>query len=163
MRELRIISMSKHKWHDMIVAKAANMHLVTLIKFGDEWMVSAPHETGAILTFDDRYEYFLCIPKHKEACLHWLNGGEIQNKDNKGFYDCTLDVATKFDANCIFMNVNNEIRIKPKKEKRWIAVDATTGQCTRHYSTKDGCFNSEFSGCAGNASGWQFIEIEVEV
>ena len=158
----------KHKHYDMIVAKAKNMDLVLFSnstghnygKWSECNRETMPKDNGNI-------NYFLCLPKHKEAVLEKLNGGECQYlppvdgvrewKDSDNFqFDKWADVWW-------YMHDSFESRIKPKKEKRWIAVDASTSQCTRHYSTKESCFNSEFAGCEGNASGWQFIEIEVEV
>lgn len=116
--------MTAHKHYEMIVAKAENMDLVTFVKFGNEWMVSEPNETGVILTFDDRYDYFLCLPQHKEACLHWLNGGEAQIEYIHASYPVWNFIdndATEWSAGHVFMDEKLNIRIKPRKEKRWIA------------------------------------------
>lgn len=157
----------KHKHYEMIVAKAANMDLTTLIKFGDEWMASAPHTVGETISFDSRYEYFLCLPQHKEVCLHWLNGGEAQ-------YRIAIDVWTNASNNVsnaawssdnLLMDDQVEFRIKPKKEKRWIGVNSKTMKAT-HDTYKSGvecedALNGVGEICDGHP--WQFIEIEVEV
>lgn len=147
----------------MIVAKAANMELVVFANSGDgEWFEMNEEEVPIISDFD----FFLCLPQHKDACLHWLNGGVSQVEYTKSPYTYWCDIESeevKWSLDNVFMSELLKIKVKPKKEKRWIAVDASTSQCTRHYSTKESCFNSEFAGCEGNASGWQFIEIEVEV
>lgn len=153
----------KHKHYEMIVAKAANMELVVFANSGDgEWFEMNEEEVPIISDFD----FFLCLPQHKDACLHWLNGGVSQVEYTKSPYTYWCDIESeevKWSLDNVFMSELLKIKVKPKKEKRWIAVDASTSQCTRHYSTKESCFNSEFAGCEGNASGWQFIEIEVEV
>lgn len=166
----------KHKHYEMIVAKAANMELVVLYKDNEGWFPCAESAKPYFPDFECADDYFICLPQHKEACLHWLNGGDVQLdhfdepmpnsgvKSNCHSIDFDEDVSSlPWKLNHPFMDEAQEIRIKPKKEKRWIAVDPSTSQCTRHYSTKESCFNSEFAGCEGNASGWQFIEIEVEV
>lgn len=111
----------KHKHYEMIVAKAANMGLVCFVKRPDvEWVEC----DDRILPCIDEHEYFLCLPQHKEACLHWLNGGEVQ-------YRIALDVWTDASNNVsnaawssdnLLMDDQVEFRIKPKKEKRWIAT-----------------------------------------
>ncbi len=159
----------KHVHYDKVVAKAANMDLVVLSKSntginGDKWSEVPNSRAFPSCEYED---YFLCLPQHKEICLRFLNGETIQvggNKDNS-WNDAWDNEAfsREWSEFSVFMDGSFEIRIKPKKVKRWIAVDLSTTQCTRHYSTKESCFNSEFSGCDGNSSGWQFIEIEVEI
>ena len=155
----------KHKHYDMIVALAENMNLATFCKgkLGKEWIDLG---SEGLPCFIPDSQYFLCLPQHKDACLHWLNGGVSQVEYTKSPYTYWCDIESeevKWSLDNVFMSELLKIKVKPKKEKRWIAVDASTSQCTRHYSTKESCFNSEFAGCEGNASGWQFIEIEVEV
>ena len=151
----------KHKHHAMIVAKAENMELVVFaenINTGEWW------ECSLDFPFNSQQRFFLCLPQHNEngQCLHWLNGGDVEFEHCGKWHSCS-DWSKGWHPASGFACTSNTIRIKPKKEKRWIAVDASTSQCTRHYSTKESCFNSEFAGCEGNANGWQFIEIEVEV
>ena len=162
--------MSKHKHYEMIVAKAENMDLVTFVKFGNEWMVSEPNETGVILTFDDRYEYFLCLPQHNESgqCLHWLNGSEAQIEYIHASYPVWNFIdndATEWSAGHVFMDEKLNIRIKPRKEKRWIAIvpDANRKNAVTpmHYASKEELIERCFT--ATDYSNWQFIEIEVEV
>ena len=64
----------KHKHYDMIVALAENMNLATFCKgkLGKEWIDLGGE--GLPCFIPDNH-YFLCLPQHKEACLHWLNGG----------------------------------------------------------------------------------------
>ena len=115
---------NKHKLYDMIVAKAANMELVRLAKPNNgKWVVQADVVQKST-QFGEGFEYFLCLPQHKEACLHWLNGCYVQER---GFYnadafgDITMIGNNCWNVNHIFMDSTSEFRIKPKKVKRFIA------------------------------------------
>lgn len=158
-----------HPHYDMIVAKAANMDLVIFRKDyqNTPWCRLVDSE----LPLDESKEYFLCLPHHKDACLHWLNGGEVEAmhfenqmpnsgvKFDSGFAcieDCVESYPWKF--NHIFMQ-NHEIRIKPRKEKRWIGVRAKDGATTVARNTVQEA-RTDTIGVTGN---WQFIEIEVDV
>ena len=113
----------KHKHYEMIVAKAANMELV---RFAKEKGTGEWYELSEdfMCSFNEECEYFLCLPQHKEACLHWLNGGDVQRLTARqdwlkigydlGWTDCHE-----------FMNPDFEFRIKPKKEKRWLIYSGT--------------------------------------
>lgn len=65
----------KHKHYNKIVAKAANMSLVVFCRdtyhIGEGWF-----ETHN-LPIQDEFDYYLCLPQHKEDCLAWLNGANI--------------------------------------------------------------------------------------
>ena len=112
----------KHVHYDKIVAKAANMALIVLNKNAvNEWVEQEYTETDVKFS-ETGFGYFLCLPQHKDACLHWLNGGEVESHHED------YGTMTLADAGCIewsvkssFMKESIEIRIKPKKEKRWIA------------------------------------------
>jgi hypothetical protein len=110
---------NKHKHYDLIVAKAANMDLVIFSKNESGWRVS---ELADIICWPD-YKYFLCLPQHKESCLHWLNGGALQD-----FFEGSWTSVGDFEgegwveADNMFMNEEYQLRIKPKKEKRWIVI-----------------------------------------
>jgi hypothetical protein len=123
----------KHKHDEMIVAKAANTGLVQFIKMDGEWENAGLSDK--FISFSEEYDYFLCLPQHKEACLHWLNGGDVraihfenQMPDSGVMFDSDfVDVEDGVDTypwkgNHIFMQ-EHEIEIKPKKEKRWIIWD----------------------------------------
>lgn len=112
----------KHKHYDKIVAKAANTGLVVFCKqvTGSKWqeMSQLRHPN-----FGGTHDYFLCLPQHKEACLHWLNGGDVEYagdyKSQWFFY--TTDEDREWSEESGFNSEGYEFRIKPKKEKRWIA------------------------------------------
>ena len=56
-----------HKHIEMIAAKSANMDLVVCCKHLNEgW--GRGNLDDLITCYND---FFLCLPQHKEACLHW--------------------------------------------------------------------------------------------
>ena len=142
----------KHKHYEMIVAKAANMDLVRFYKckLSNSWKEI---ECEFRFIWKPDTEFFLCLPEHKEACLHWLNGGAIQDnfedewtsiKPHNGSPDWN-------DPDNLFMNEEYKLRIKTYKEKRWIAIDVSRGDVAM-------CTESSVP-----ALGYQIIEIEVEI
>jgi len=149
----------KHKHYEMIVAKAANMDLVVFFKasFSSEW---GEVSNSLLPAFHPETEYFLCIPKHKDACLHWLNGGEVQTRrecSDLG-WDRLLPPDEGWSKISHFMCVDILLRIKPKKEKRWIAV-LPNGRVSGWHDEGREMLEEQYNKDAG----WQFIEIEVEI
>ena len=158
----------KHKHYDLIVASVANMDLVMFVKLdnhGGEWVESTVNPS---IPWCEGSEYFLCLPQHKEACLHWLNGGEVEFEflpDGCGEFGLAAPLSEAgWVIDHVFMD-DQLIRIKPKKEKRVIGVHKD-GRTTSHYAIDDeGCYATDeirITG-KGNPDEWQFIEIEVEV
>ncbi|CAL9964262.1 hypothetical protein VPH219E481_0086 [Vibrio phage 219E48-1] len=159
----------KHKHYDMIVAKAANMELETFIKEGGEWRLM-----NNAIPISESFDYFLCLPQHKEFCLHWLNGGDVQDFFEEEWSDCASlahatevggDNTLEFSMHHMFMNEEFNFRIAPKKEKRWIAFNSKALMTTRDtYTTGVECEDAlnEVGEIYENHP-WQFIEIEVEV
>lgn len=116
----------KHKHYEKIVAKASNMDLVVLTKdviapVDAPWVAI---EMGYLPAFDEHCEYFLCLPQHKDAVLCGLNGGEFQVKCTKDYYSDSWHLnGDKWFGSCVwYMLSNHHSRIKPRKEKRWIAI-----------------------------------------
>ena len=111
--------------------------------------------------FNDSYSYFLCLPKHKEACLHWLNGGliECNSKLTNGWEDCADYNECFWKLSCGMMREDANYRIKPRKEKRWIAVHNVDSSVVLNVNFKS--INEAKD--ATHGGNWQFIEIEVEV
>lgn len=113
--------MAKHKHAEMIKAKADNIGLVVFVNddIGGElkW-----REMVNSFPISPNHEYFLCLPQHKEACFHWLNDGEIEF--NSEFSDglTEYEPIKAWGIGSIFMQDDYQIRIKPQKEKLWIAV-----------------------------------------
>ncbi|CAH9017232.1 conserved hypothetical protein [Vibrio phage 193E37-1] len=154
----------KHKHYEMIVAKAANMDLVVFSKRNDSnrWVELEIHKQ--CISFNEAHSYFLCLPQHKDACLHWLNGGELEILffDNwEGISDFSCDYNWK--STCKFMRNEHPLRIKPKKEKRWIAYCASRNQVIPHaQDTKQLASDYTALHYSHHVDEWQFIEIEVE-
>lgn len=148
----------KHKHYEMIVAKAANMDLVVLIDNGrsDGWLFSSKFNHT---NFNEELDYFLCLPQHKEACLHWLNGGEAQTRNE--YSDLGWDTLLPFEGAWSkvshFTCADILLRIKPKKEKRWI------GTCKNFVTALNYPSIDECKDAVGNDNSWEFHEIEVEV
>lgn len=164
--------MSKHKHYEMIVAKAADTELVVFFKCDTGWYFDDTSET---IKFHSDTDYFLCLPQHKEYCLHWLNGGEVQDLYNDEWTYCaplskTINTdsenSLKFSHHHMFMNEEFNFRIKPKKVKRWIGVHSKSGAVTQGFcDTKKEIEGHVLRGaCSPKAKfcDWQFIEIEVE-
>lgn len=140
--------MTAHKHAKLIKAKADNMELVVFVRVKEDFW----QETSSMPTCED-FDYFLCLPKHKESCLHWLNRGKIQYKTDlvEEFQDYQPKI--EFGLGSIFMLSNFEIRIKPRKEKRWILINKALNRVCNElfdYQPKD-------------QNGWVSHEIEVEV
>lgn len=144
----------KHKLYEMIVAKAANMDLVVMEKDPSGWIV----KMSEILHMNPSKDYFLCLPQHKEAVLHSLNGGYIGcYEDGKWLEVCTLNGRDgKWKITGWYMNETEEIIIRPKKEKRWIIWDIDKGEVHQ-------VFNREASGFSDPRFNHSMHEIEVEV
>ena len=97
------------------------------INTGEWW------ECSLDFPFNSQQRFFLCLPQHNEngQCLHWLNGGDVQVRsrmscgESFGDWDglCPLvEQDSTWKKTSHFMGRWFEIRIKPKKEKRWIII-----------------------------------------
>ena len=154
----------RHKHADMIIAKAENRDLVVFCKQSDGWVMCSQ---DGIISWSYDLEYLLCPPQHKEAYLHWLNGGEIQVLHNGEWKICG-----EYGAGCqswshdgFLMHNGCDYRIRPRKEKRWIIAMKDGGSvclCGKqlHVSMESAI---EFAEMHGSTSHLQFIEIEIEV
>lgn len=110
--------------------------------------------TEVMPVWSDNFEHFLCLPQHKDACLHWLNGGDClisfdSVKDVCGVINGQSEKKWKITGG--FMNQSATVRIKPRKEKRWITYNPKTREV---YNCGKG---------QTPANGFQIIEIEAEV
>ncbi len=163
----------KHKHYNKIVAKAANMDLVVFERqhtatHDKELLKELAPDGNKAVWFHESCDYFLCLPQHKDACLHWLNGGKSQAEYAKASYPCWCDIDSdeaNWSEGHIFMDKTLDVRIKPKKEKVWIGVYGK--HVTENYfgskseAEKHVDESPVYSNCAH--SWWQFIEIEIEV
>lgn len=82
----------KHKHYDKIVAKSANMNLVVFCR--DAYHVKEGWFETSNLPIQDEFDYYLCLPQHKEDCLAWLNGANI-NFTSDGWYDVVAEVKAQ--------------------------------------------------------------------
>ncbi|AUR85708.1 hypothetical protein NVP1079O_64 [Vibrio phage 1.079.O._10N.286.45.E9] len=144
----------KHKHYEMIVAKAANMDLVVFLKSKPAgWVYLDPVE----MPIQEDLEFFLCLPQHKDACLHWLNGGVLfANTPVSEFKSNDSSWGVLFRANHPMLQSEWSFKLAPKKEKRWIVVNPIGNSV-----------NVNLMKTAPDMSGYpdtcQLIEIEVEV
>ena len=155
----------KHKHYEMIVAFAGNTEFSVFCKgeLGKEWIELSG---CGMPCFVPESDYFLCLPQHKEACLHWLNGGDVQVQDfpTNDFNDYS-DEKYEWSLETWWMSEQCNVRIKPKKEKRWIGI-YNHNVTSQHFDSIETAKSfirrrDEFKNCAPEA--WQFKEIEVEV
>ncbi len=155
----------KHAYAELFTAKLNDTSLVLFEKH-EEWK-EWREVTKSDLAFavGGNFEYFLCLPQHKEACLHWLNGGKVESL-HKDYEPMELAESGAIDwgVKSTFMKDSIEIRIKPKKERRWIGVNSAGFSTPMTFIGKDEC-DSYVSASYQSSSvvAWQFIEIEIEV
>ncbi len=151
----------KHKNAEMIKAVVDNVDLVIFVRVidqederGNYWSFSSL-ATLAVASND----FFLCLPQHKDACLHWLNGGELQinrktyneqgeELPNEGFLNWDRP-SRGWKHTVSLMSDKCQFRIKPKKEKRLISVYGDSVEFVNP--------DLDYPSCV------QLIEIEVEV
>ena len=150
---------NKHKHYDKIVAKAANVGLVQFIKMNGKWEDAGLSDK--FISFSEGYDYFLCLPQHKDACLHWLNGGEVQGEDpnRPNYFDDYANFVDRKNWSCSswYMRKDRNVRIKPKKENRWICI-------TDNLEIEDGTLYESLEDADENSPGYkQIVEIEVVV
>ena len=152
----------KHKHYEMIVAKAANMDLVTFYKEGDgcDWRARLSQDSTH---FNDDFDFFLCLPQHKEACLHWLNDGDVQQSPLDVEQWVTSGNNRSWMVRHSFMQDKLKFRIKPRKEKRWIGYNSKLNVVTNmSFDTKESLseyVNRNFA----YPEYVQGVEIEIEV
>jgi hypothetical protein len=125
-------------------------------------------------TWRDDSDYLLCLQQHNKngQCLHWLNGGEIQWSDHfhewsdKDNYADDLTSQEFFSGNA-FMLDDNKSRIKPRKEKLWLAVKTDKLEFLGGYRKVRICSHAFVNKSDAeeylDLSDSQLIEIEVEI
>ncbi|QGT52273.1 hypothetical protein [Vibrio phage MZH0603] len=141
-----------HKHYEMIMAKAENTELTVIVGHRDgHWWNSGVDKN--VISFDAIFNYFLCRPKHAEACLHWLNGGTVKISHGED----STPVKTRLNGNKptwepdhIFMCNTVTITSEVKKREKWI-IYRTDGAIV-------GPFDEKPTNITGNG---QIIKIEV--
>lgn len=149
----------------MINAKADNMELVVFTKstITNKWEVT---NFGDLVRNDD-FDFFLCLHKHKGACLHWLNNGEIElnSQYSDGWEEC--EPIRHWSLESVFMQDDYQLRIKPSKERLWLAVKTdkyeNLGGCSKVRICSHAFVNKSDAEEYLDLTGSQLIEIEVEV
>ncbi|CAH9011442.1 conserved hypothetical protein [Vibrio phage 191E37-1] len=150
----------KSKYAELFTAKLNDMGLVLFEKHRDWESWTIAKQSGRCFMVSDNFEYFLCLPQHKDAVINCLNGGVSEVFGGSGNFDRGDAVIGSDWSSCSllwYMNDACESRIKPKKEKRWIAVNGKTGKL------HETLFRFPFMDTPSAMRGFEQIEIEVEV
>lgn len=150
------ITMTKHKHADMIKAWADNGDLIVFVKTCTEGAWTLAKEP--VQWWDDS-EYFASLPQHAEACLHWLNGSDVEEREYDEGWAVVDAQNIGWSKHHFFMDALSTFRIKPRKEKRWIAVHKHNAKAEVFYKENiiDSCLEEPMY------RGYQKFEIEIEV
>ena len=149
-----------HKHRDIIRSYIDDTSLCVFVKL-------TPHEKWKVVeqpAFLFQCEYFICLPKHKDAVFNLLNGGESQlSADGLDWFSFGLPATWERDR--WYMSDAFESRIKPKKVKR---VIATYMDCNGVLRTTDLTYDSAShlmreAHLPVNCSDLTLHEIEIEV
>lgn len=151
--------MTAHKHAEMIKAKADNMELVVFCK--DSYDDANKWQETSQMPFQEEFDYFLCLPKHKESCLHWLNGGDVLVKSKFVTSWEVVFHGQVWGDTIGWMREDAKYRIKPRKEKRHIYI-STLGATTYAKKTKEEAAR-EVNIMGGSFDVWKHYEIEIEV
>jgi len=147
----------KRKHSEMIKLWADNDELSVFVKNGGWSSVSAP-------SWDDGLEYFVCLPKHKEAVFELLIGGkaevliESKSKPEPYWSNCGLPTSKEWENNWWYMSNDVESRVKPKKQTRY-AYAYSDGLVTFHYESIEELEKSYKT----PSYDWQLVTFEIEL
>lgn len=156
----------KSKYAELFTAKLNDMGLVLFEKHRDwdKWALAVNSDRCFMVS--NNFEYFLCLPQHKEAVLNSLNGGDSQLSFNgESWTICNCNQPVEWNSDWWYMRPESQSRIKPKKEYVWVAYHkdgfmfdevGVSGQDVHHRVKEHEL--SDFNG-----KDWQYKEIEVEV
>lgn len=121
--------MTAHNHAEIVKTKADNMELVLFAqsKGGETYGKWTECNKDTLPKNSEFCNYFLCLPKFKDQCSDWLNGIEVEYKviqsvPNNEWYDLSAYNDGDWSIGHAFMSDMYEFRVKPRKEKRWIAV-----------------------------------------
>ncbi len=159
----------KHVHSEIAKAKLDNMELIVLsyCNLDRLWSEDIPRQPGIEFIDSNNTNYFLCLPQHKEFCLRWLNGGDVivrDHPDDKRERVLLASGYSNWHASSVFMCEKTVIRIKPKKEKRWIGYCASRNQTIPHpQGSEQLAMDYTALHYSYHVNEWQFIEIEIEV
>lgn len=150
--------MKEHSNAAILKAYADNTDLfIFILDSNSKWIRTNPK---ALMDYPDD-EFFACLPQHNEngQCLHWLNGGEIQDYYENEWSSVGEFNGGEWSIHTLMMDENANYRIKPRTEKRWIAIrrsDLFVEDCLFH--SVENAIRQGYP-----ESQWQLHEIEVEV
>jgi len=152
--------MTKHRHAEMIKAKADNMELVVFhnAKEPNEWTENVER---LIPGFREDWDYFLCLPQHKDAVLNCLNGGVSEVFGGSGNFcrgDAVIGSSWRSCSLLWYMNDTCESRTKHRKEKRWIAIKKGNKEVGRYT-----CETLEEAKDMYIPRWWSHHEVEIEV
>lgn len=98
-----------HPNHKMIVTKSENTDIV-IFGYSRDFGYWREHTLIDLVSRTDM-KFFLCHPKHKGACNHWLNGGQAEAKSKDGWKNART--SKEWDCRTVYMNPDIEIRVVP--------------------------------------------------
>ncbi|UYE90945.1 hypothetical protein [Vibrio phage vB_VaS_L1] len=143
--------MKEHNNAAILKAYADNTDLVIfMLGSSSKWSRTNPK---ALMDYPDD-DFFACLPKHEKPCLHWLNGGDAEVNvvsEWRGIRHYTM-----WDDVSSFMDSRFCIRIKPRKEKRWIIFSPSHGDVNKILFQEKPDMRNYGEHC-------QLVEIEVEI
>jgi hypothetical protein len=150
----------KRKHSEMIKAWNDNKGLLVLFRASAGWVSTESPGWG------EKFEYFLCQPKHKDAVLALLNGGKAEvlikskSKSEPYWSNCGLPTSKEWENNWWYMSNDVESRVKPGKQTRY-AYMGPSGLLTHSYDNVDDLDNDypEVASC----DEFKLITFEVEV
>lgn len=126
----------KHKHSELIKAWADDINLIILSKCqweGAEWVLDG-NQRGSV--WYESQERFLTYKKHVDVCLAWLNGAEVEYKEEyKRWLDIEdYDPQYPWTEHDMFMSKEYNFRVKPaakfKSIKVWVGVCNRSGSVT---------------------------------
>lgn len=121
--------MTTRPYSEMIKAWADNKNTVVLFRTRDEWYLCGDP------TWREDIEYFICLEKHKNTTLAFLNREDIQIRSSDGHHWLDRDNSyPDWSWSGWYMNEDLQSRIKPKKETRWM-YRYPDGSFSDHYNT----------------------------
>lgn len=152
--------MTAHSNAAILKAYADDTELVIfMLGSNSKWHRTNPK---ALMDYPDD-KFFACLPQHEDACLYWLNGGDVKGKSTGAWINYCPAIKADWNNCTSFMDSDFEIVIKPRKEKRWIALNAFGDVMPVHCKDLDSAKQLVQYKDVGINGDIQYIEIEVEV
>ncbi|PNG65003.1 hypothetical protein CRN61_17805 [Vibrio vulnificus] len=151
--------MTKHRHYRLIEEKAKNLDLVIFVNDGKRCQET---DFSSMVEHED-VDFFLCSQKHLDLVNCWIESGmptlQIRGKKHPVWVDFNPDLSLGVGLD--FMKEENEIRLKPRRQKRWVGV-AVNGESTPNYGVK-GRVEGWIKDMGIDPSLFQVIEFEMEI